>query len=130
MSKNMERENMQTKINEQVKKDENLERLVDIAVLRDDWDGEGAKAIPGSAVSFAKMLIKTLTFQPKVFPTMRESIQLEFERQDRSYLEFEIFSNKVICLEVPERRYEQAVFHPVSFGDTEAVEQIVRKFIQ
>ncbi|KJE25644.1 hypothetical protein LG52_3208 [Geobacillus kaustophilus] len=40
-------------------------------------------------------MIHTVIKQPKLFPTARDSIQLEFEKENGDYLEFELFENKI-----------------------------------
>ena len=66
--------------------------------------------------------------QPQIFPTGRQSIQLQYELADRSYLEFEIFEEKVSCLEVPKRRYSDARTFEFPISETQRIKEIVKEF--
>ena len=52
-------------------------------------------------ISIVKNILENIVEQPEIFPTANNSIQMEYELIDNSYLEFEIFEDKIICLEVP-----------------------------
>lgn len=40
-------------------------------------------------------VLKMLSVLPDIFPTFRDSIQFEHEKQNGEYLEFEIFEDKI-----------------------------------
>ena len=55
------------------------------------WNGYGADPIERSLIYYAEHLIRSLGWlQPEVFPVPNGSIQLEYEKPDGSYLEFEV----------------------------------------
>ena len=66
--------------------------------------------------------------QPEIFKTGRNSLNLQFELADRSYMELEVFENKVECMVVPKRVYEEAQFPEVSLDNMEQINNIVRDF--
>ncbi len=72
----------------------NLSKVNRIANLEDNWNYEGAKAFPETLISSIRQIITGLMIQPEVFPTATESIQLEYEGPDESYLEIEIGETK------------------------------------
>ncbi|MCD8022174.1 MAG: hypothetical protein LUF30_04120 [Lachnospiraceae bacterium] len=105
-----------------------LKRLEDIQKLEDDWNGYGARAFSSVLIEKCRLIIDELDPQPKIFPTGRQSIQLQYELDDRSYLEFEIFKDKTMCLEVPQRVYSDAVTLLISENEKERIRDIVENF--
>ena len=79
----------------------------------------------------------TLQLDPQpdlVCPTMRNSMQIEWDLDDNSYLEFEIFDNIIKCMKVPKsadgRDYNNASFEDIPFsGCVGIIKQILRNFI-
>ena len=53
--------------------------------------------LPESMLSIAANLLSSSRLSWAVFPTFRKSIQIEYETED-SYIEFEIFDDKIIML--------------------------------
>ncbi len=76
-------------------KEVNLHKLDEIASYSDNWNYYGAKHIPHKVISATRELLNELGVQPEIFPTAAESIQLEYELPNGSYLEFEIQSDHV-----------------------------------
>ncbi len=72
----------------------NLNKIIRIEELKDNWDGDGAEPFSKSLISSVRQIITGLYIQPEVFPTAADSIQLEYEKDDGSYLEFEIGEDK------------------------------------
>lgn len=102
-------------------------KVLSFAVLPVNWDGYGAKPIPSRAVTRSLHLLGLQQFQiypPEVFPTGRESVQFEYEKPDGSYLEFEVFADRIEAFEMdPE---DNVVFDEI-VADTQAA-QLVRRF--
>lgn len=65
-------------------------RLEQILNLPDNWDGDNAKAFSSELIKKVGNILLKLKTQPEIFPTARNTIQLEYEKDDGSYLEFEI----------------------------------------
>lgn len=74
----------------------NLVKLDRIAMLPENWNQDGAPAISDSIVSYTRQLLTYLDIQPEVFPTAANSIQLEYDAPNGSYMEFEI-KEECIC---------------------------------
>lgn len=78
---------------------ENLSLLDSYRKLKDDWDGNDA---PGfcdktALIKFCKEVIINVGYQqPNIYPTSRGSIELEYEKDNGEYLEFEIFGEERI----------------------------------
>ncbi|MBR3279121.1 MAG: hypothetical protein IKG01_09545 [Lachnospiraceae bacterium] len=69
---------------------DNLNKLEEIGNLKDNWNGNGAAAIPPSLIKKARALIKNLTVQPEIFPTALQTIQLEFDNPRHDHMEIEL----------------------------------------
>ncbi len=108
----------------------NLKRLEDMRHLEDDWDGYKAKSIPSIVIDNGEKFIKNISKQPSVYPTGRRSIHMQYDLDDRSYLEFEIFEDKITCMKVPKRIYDQATFETFSYVDMDKFNQIVEGFYE
>ena len=85
----------------------NLKKLKGISDLKDNWNDNNAKKFSPELISIVKNILENIVEQPEIFPTANNSIQMEYELIDNSYLEFEIFEDKIICLEVPQRNYSK-----------------------
>ena len=79
-----------------VDKAQSLARLLEIEQLQDNWNRNGANCFSNSILSFARKIVMNLLIQPAIFPTARDSIQLEYENDLGDYLELELFENERI----------------------------------
>lgn len=66
--------------------------------------------------------------QPEIFKTRRNSIHLQFELPDRSYMELEVFEDRITCMVVPQREYKNVIFHKITLGDLNNINRIVGDF--
>ena len=82
----------------------NLKLIDDIGKLDDNWDGYDAPGfvVKESLIRFCKEIVSCLGFnQPSIFPTARKSIQMEYEKNNGEYLEFEILEiNKISYFQI------------------------------
>lgn len=74
----------------------NSMKLAQIAMLNDNWDGYGAEHIPYDTLHRAQHLIHALHVQPEIFPTASGAIQIEYEKDNGDYLEFQ-FTGEGAC---------------------------------
>jgi hypothetical protein len=72
----------------------NMEKISLISTLSDNWNGNGASPFSKELISKIKGIIYYLEYQPEIFPTACDSIQLEYEKDNGEYLEFELFENE------------------------------------
>ena len=107
---------------------ENLNRLSDIRCLEKNWNGYGAEPIDKTIIDKVEYIIKNICIQPQIFPTGRNSIQLQYEREDKSYLEFEIFADKIVCINVPQRNYTQASSQFFMDTDIHHINTLIKEF--
>lgn len=68
----------------------NLLKLDEIEGLKKNWNGNKAKPISKKIVNKTKTLIINLEKQPQIFPTGNDSIQIEYDGENKSYLELQI----------------------------------------
>lgn len=106
----------------------NILRLQDISELRDDWNGYGAKSFDKNLIDSVENIIENVHVQPEIYPTERNSIQLEYELEDKSYLEFEVFKNKILCMRIPRRNYSKAEYEVISPIDIKRINEIIDNF--
>ncbi|GAB6401943.1 hypothetical protein IMM1_31730 [Pseudocoprococcus immobilis] len=107
---------------------ENLRKLEQISLLADNWDGNGAKAFDKQLVAKVKDLIGALGVQPEIFPLSYGSIQMEYTKEDGSYLEFEINLNDTWDAFELNENGEESAFSVAA--DAEAVNKVAKKFMQ
>jgi len=99
--------------------------LINIFYTRTNFNksakAEGKEIVSDKVIDRATEIIIDLDYQPDlVCPTGRGSMQLEWDLDDNSYLEFEIFDDKITCMNVPAsnsgRDYSGASHDEMPFG--------------
>ncbi len=104
----------------------NLLKLNEIASLKENWNSYGASPFSPKLLETARRIIIGLSIQPEVFPTADDSIQIEYDGPQGSYLEIQITENsKFEVLQIDKDGHE-SVMHVVA--DISALDQVVRKF--
>lgn len=107
----------------------NLKKLKEISDLKDNWNDNNAKKFSPELISIVKNILENIVEQSEIFPTANNSIQMEYELIDNSYLEFEIFEDKIICLEVPQRNYSKYKEQIIP-NDIKIINNIVNNFFE
>lgn len=88
----------------------NIDKVNSFQHLNLGWNGYEADPIDKSIIDDVKSQLYLLSIQPDVFPTARNSVQLEFHHDNGNYLEFEIFRDKVVKLcETNNKEIEQEI---------------------
>ena len=64
-----------------------------IEKLEDNWNGNEAPAFSKKHIEKIREIVNALDCEPEVFPTAADTIQLEFDGRDGSYLEIDIPEN-------------------------------------
>ena len=78
--------------------DDNVHKTItELSELEKGWDGYSAKSIPFNIFEIAHETLDLVNDVPQVFPTCRETIQFEFDKENKS-LELEIFEDKMEIL--------------------------------
>lgn len=107
---------------------ENLRKLEQISLLADNWDGNGSKAFDKQLIAKTKDLIGVLDVQPEIFPLPYGSIQMEYEKEDDSYLEIEINLNDTWDVFEVNENGEESAFSVAA--DAEVVNKVAKDFMQ
>lgn len=87
-----------SKIDEiQILLQENIKTLTEIGELEDNWNQYGASKFESDLILKCIRFISVvdLDYQPEIFPSARQSVQIEFEPDENHYLEFEIFIDRI-----------------------------------
>ena len=107
----------------------NLSRLEDMATLEENWNGYGAKGFSAALIAKCKEILNLLPQQPELYPTGRQTIHLQYELEDRSYLGFEISEEKTTYLKVPQRKYDEAEERELAGADeVKKIKELVADF--
>ena len=107
----------------------NLRRLQDISKFGGRfWNGYGAKSFDKNLIDSVENIIENVHVQPGIYPTDRNSIQLQYELEDKSYLEFEVFKDKILCMRIPQRHYNKSEHEVIQLTDIERINEIIDNF--
>jgi len=104
------------------------ERLSYISGLDDNWNGNGAPAFNPDHIRTVSKITARLPFQPGIFPTAQESVQLEYEKSNGEYLEFEIFEDRIEVFSTNKNNVE--VEYTLGITDFDCVTEAVYKFYE
>ena len=69
--------------------------LNDIAHLKENWNENNANAFPTSLIEKCTNIINQLEVQPFITPTAYGAIQMEYEKENGDYLEFEVYPERI-----------------------------------
>lgn len=109
----------------------NLGRLEDIAKLEENWNGHGAKGFSAALIAKCRQILDTLSVQPAIYPTGRQTVHIQYELEDRSYLAFEIAEEKTTYLKVPQRKYDEAETEELTGADeAKKIKELVANFYE
>lgn len=72
----------------------NKKILSSLSSLSENWNGYGSQSFNPYLVNKVEHTIVNMDMQPNLYPTGRNSIQLEFEKHNGDYLEFEVFEEE------------------------------------
>ncbi len=67
-----------------------------IRSLPQNWNGNDAPAFTNDHIDYLRRIVRTLDIQPEINPTANGSIQLEYEKPEGDYLEYEVFADHQI----------------------------------
>lgn len=93
---------LERQYNKEMNEDKELIRknsitLSEIGQFQDNWNQYGAKKFSQELIFKCLQIVSSaeLKFQPDIFPTGRQSIQLEYEPDVNNYFEIEVFDNNI-----------------------------------
>lgn len=87
-------------INFSPKLQENLDLIGKFKSFENNWNGYDVLKFSKSVIDNARSALYFLDRQPDVFPTGRNSIQFEYEKENGDYLEFEIFEDSIVAFQI------------------------------
>lgn len=106
----------------------NVVTLDSFLKLERDWNGYDGEKFDSNLILKCKKILDTLSYQPDIFPTARGSVQFEYELEDKSYLEFEIYMDKVTCLIVPNRDYDKKINFTIENDKMSEINRVLKHF--
>ena len=75
-------------------------KLKEIAALEDGWDGDNAQHFSKHLIKKCDGILNELHVTPFISPTLNDSIQFEWDKDNGDYLEIEIFSDKCVVFKM------------------------------
>ena len=102
--------NSELYINESIDlmKIENINKINNMAAFADDWNGTGGLAFSKRAITLFRDIIEVLDKQPQIAPTGRNSLLMQYELDDGSFLAFEVKEKSVEKVYIPLGDYSKA----------------------
>ncbi len=100
------------------------DKIDSFRTLKENWNQNNAEPFDEKLLDIVQEITDNLTQLPKVFPTARQTIQLEFEKENGDYLEFEIgLENTMLLTIVNDKETEKTVR-----SDFKLFNEIIDKF--
>lgn len=109
-----------------IEKQENIKKLHEIAKLPYNWNENCADSFSPQVISECLNIVDMVPRQPEIFPTAAESIQMEYEKEDGEYLEFNIFENHIEVFGIGPDGTEKEAQMPIA--DKGKIQQMVMEF--
>ena len=79
-----------------------------ISKLKKNWNGYKAKRIPKRVIKIAQSIVRKLLKQPDILPTPRQSIWMQYEKEDLSFLGIEILKDRIELMYIEKENYDKA----------------------
>lgn len=95
-------------VDESKLKEENLNKLQIMKTYKKDWNGYDSLPFSEESINLFISIIEGLKKQPIISPTGRDSLFMQYEMEDLSYLGFEVFKNNMTKVYIPKRNYDKA----------------------
>lgn len=73
----------------------NVQKLKTFSELPANWNENGALPFSNALIKRCRHIISILDVQPEIFPTGANSIQMEYEKENGEYLEFNIYDDRI-----------------------------------
>ena len=109
-----------------IEKQENIKKLHEIAKLPYNWNENYADSFSPQVILECLDIVGMVPRQPEIFPTAAESIQMEYEKEDGEYLEFNIFENHIEVFGIGSDGTEKEAQIPIA--DKRKIQQMVMEF--
>lgn len=104
----------------------NIQKLNEIAKLPMNWNEGGASAFQNSLISICRTIVSLLPYQPEIFPTAADSIQMEYEKDSGEYLEFNVSDSGIEIFKINDDNSEETRF--LELSEQEKLKKVVSDF--
>ena len=97
--------------------------------LQKDWDVNKAERISKDIISYVAGIVLRVSEQPEIYPTSEGGIQLQYEKEDKTYMEL-VFSNESITgMKINKGDYTTAEFKDFNYASVKEVVDYIGSFI-
>src|SRR5699024_3614962 len=117
-----------TEIIEEQMKMSNVNKVKSFLNLEQNWNDKDALPFTPDLVFKTIQLLLAMDKQPEIFPTSRESIQFEYEKNNGDYLEFEIFQDGIHMFFMND--YDTELEKELAINNTKKINKIVSDFYE
>ena len=90
-------------------KSKTISEVTSLTKLKYNWDDEDGNPFTDEEVSLFVSVIKHLKVVPRISPTGRSSLVFDYEKEDGSYLGFELYIDKMDIVCVPENDFSRTI---------------------
>lgn len=105
----------------------NMNKLAQIANLEAGWDRGNADVFSDELILKVRNIIINLQYQPELFPTACNTIQIEYEKDNGAYLEIEIAdADDAKIFSIDEKGYEAVAVIP---ANAQEISKVVNAFM-
>lgn len=104
------------------------QNLALLSEIKDCQTKEDEDYVTDKVIDNTLNVVFHLVRQPEIFKTGRNSMHLQFELPDRSYMELEVFEDRITCMIVPQRDYSDVKYPRINLGDMNNINKIVGDF--
>lgn len=87
---------------------ENLKNIELMATFEDNWNGVGGHKFTSDSISIFREIIANVSKQPQIAPTGRNSLYMEYRLNDGDLLAYELSTDKLEEVFVPQGDYSKA----------------------
>lgn len=78
----------------------NKQKLKYISQLNPGWNGYEAEPFDEGLIQYVVSIIEKLDYQPKIFPTGRGSVQIEYYKDELNLIEVEVFKDELVLFQI------------------------------
>lgn len=107
---------------------ENRNKIIKMKEFDRNWNGNGGNVFSQKSIDLFNEIIDSVCKQPKIAPTGNESLVLQYEKNDRSFLAFDVSIRKTSMVIIPKGNYDLAKEETFAGGDIASINSAVSNF--
>ena len=107
-------------------KAKNFLKLQQFLKLPPNWNENGAGPFSDRLIETCKKILDMLPRQPEVFPTATDSIQMEYEKNNGEYMEFNIYEDEINIFRIDS--YENENEYVINITENKKLKELVEDF--